>query len=349
MATLAVTPSVVNDLMDDREERELWIVGRLFERPPYFIEGKGGDLRLAKALRVVQEDRCTPNSDGSYTVEGSAGRTYRVTDTCSCPQSQKGKSKYCYHFVAVCLYIEWRKRCASLTAPALPLGPATVDERLAAPHAQEDRMTEDPAEYAYIPEPEPAVAVLEAPEPLRVTIPAEYVMSIKGKRHVLYAGLVIGAQRAGLVSLAADWTYNDAELSLAHAVATFADGRRYEDSGDASPSNVTKGIASHFRRVALTRAKARCLRDALGISECTVEELDVDEAKDGKRPVPDLTAPPPAILKQQIWQLVKQADSTITTREACERYVQRATGLALTPDNYAGILVALEEQPHDTR
>jgi hypothetical protein len=53
--------------------------------------------------------------------------------------------------------------------------------------------------------------------------------------------------------------YNDADLSLAHAVATFQDGRRFEESGDASPGNVTRMVAVHFRRVALTRAKARVL------------------------------------------------------------------------------------------
>jgi hypothetical protein len=77
----------------------------------------------------------------------------------------------------------------------------------------------------------------------------------------------------GLVSLSADWTYNDAELSLAHAVATFQDGRCFEESGDATPANTNRKVAVHFRRVALTRAKARVLRDALGVDLVAVEEL----------------------------------------------------------------------------
>lgn len=201
------------------------------------------------------------------------------------------------------------------------------------------------ADHPDIPAPEEApVAVLKAPtpEPIRVPIPAEYVMQIQGKRHVLYAGLVIGAQRSGLVSLSADWTYNDTDLSLAHAVATFSDGRRYEDSGDASPTNVNKGIAKHFRRVALTRAKARALRDALGIQECSVEEL---EEEGNKRDLPDMTRPPSEQdLRQRIWKLVKAADATITTREACEAYVQRVTGLALEPDHYQAIVQALDSR-----
>jgi hypothetical protein len=55
-------------------------------------------------------------------------------------------------------------------------------------------------------------------------------------------------------------------------VAIFEDGRRFEGSGDATPSNVTKKVAPHFRRVALTRAKSRALRDALNIDMVAVEE-----------------------------------------------------------------------------
>ena len=46
------------------------------------------------------------------------------------------------------------------------------------------------------------------------------------------------------------------------------------DCGDATPSNVNDKVAPHFARVALTRAKARALRDALDIEMCSVEELE---------------------------------------------------------------------------
>jgi hypothetical protein len=372
--------------MEPSDEKELWVVGREFERPPYFHVGKGGDTRLARALRLCIDGRITPNSDGSYTVEGSEHRMYRVGDSCSCPQSQKASSRWCYHAVAVALYVEWQRRLRpyQVTAPVvlgtlragtaplpsdddealgngvpvddetlpLPLPPTTIDERLAVAvdqcvtHAlQEDRMPDD----GYIPEPDTddaPVAVLDAPvpttaEPVRMSIPAEYVMSIKGKRHVLYAGLVIMAQRSGLASLAADWTYNDAELSLAHAVATFSDGRRYEDSGDASPANVNKGIATHFRRVALTRAKARCLRDALGIQECSVEEME-DETP--KREVPEMSQPlDEKALRRRIWHLVQSRDTTVKTREDVESFVKARTGMDLHPDFYQAIVNRLEE------
>ena len=94
---------------------------------------------------------------------------------------------------------------------------------------------------------------------------------------IRYAGLLQMAQARGLVRLTADWTYNDPELSLAHAVATFQDGRRFEESGDATPANTNRKVAPHYRRVALTRAKARVLRDALGVDLVAVEELSESE------------------------------------------------------------------------
>ena len=48
----------------------------------------------------------------------------------------------------------------------------------------------------------------------------------------------------------------------------------YDDMDDATPANTNRKVAVHFRRVALTRAKARVLRDALGVDLVSVEELD---------------------------------------------------------------------------
>ena len=198
MSSITETRTLVDEIVDNADERELWIVGRLFERPPYFHAGKGGDTRLARALRVCVEGRITPNSDGSYTVEGSEKRTYRCAESCSCPYSQQSKSKWCYHMCAVALYVEWQRRIrparpvalGTLRAGTLPLPPTTVDERLATSVAlgtmhdstalqthhtpqedgydvtQEELMASEEADDAqYIPEPNvPPVAVVDAPE-----------------------------------------------------------------------------------------------------------------------------------------------------------------------------------------
>src|SRR5438309_5513257 len=104
-------------------------------------------------------------------------------------------------------------------------------------------------------------------------IAPRFIVTIQGRPFVRFAGLLQMAQERGLVSVTVEWTYNDAELPLAHAVAAFTDGRRFEDSGDATPANTTKKVALHFRRVALTRASARALRLALGLDLVAVEEL----------------------------------------------------------------------------
>jgi hypothetical protein len=117
--------------------------------------------------------------------------------------------------------------------------------------------------------PAPAAAPATAP----AQVPPQHVVVIQGKPFVKFAGLLQMAHERGLVSLSAAWTSNSDELSLAQAVATFQDGRRFTEAGDATPANTNRKVALHFRRVALTRAKARVLRDALGVDLVAVEEL----------------------------------------------------------------------------
>jgi hypothetical protein len=104
-------------------------------------------------------------------------------------------------------------------------------------------------------------------------IPPQYLQLIDGKPFVKYAGLLAMAHAQGLQQLAARFSRVSETLAVAHATATFTDGRRFTESGDATPENVGQQVRPHFARLALTRAKARCLRDALNIGLCAVEEL----------------------------------------------------------------------------
>ena len=103
------------------------------------------------------------------------------------------------------------------------------------PQAQQATLAPAPAPQADVPAP----AQTEAPQ----GIPAQYVVLIQGRPFVKFARLLQMAHERGLVALTADWTYNDGELSLAHAVATFQDGRRFEESGDATPANTHRKVA----------------------------------------------------------------------------------------------------------
>ena len=114
----------------------------------------------------------------------------------------------------------------------------------------------------------------EAPQGAAAAIPAAFVTTIHGKEFVQFAGLLAMAHAHGLTSLTAELVSVTADLALAKATATFEGGRTFTEAADATPDNVNAGVRKHFARCALTRAKARALRDALNISTCAVEELD---------------------------------------------------------------------------
>jgi hypothetical protein len=121
-------------------------------------------------------------------------------------------------------------------------------------------------------EPQEDVPAAEPQEPVQGIDP-KFIVWISQRPFVRHAGLLKRAHECGLQSLTVAWTYNDAELSLAHAVAVFEDGRRFEENSDASPQSVGKKVALHWRRCACTRASARALRLALGVDLVAVEEL----------------------------------------------------------------------------
>lgn len=190
------TTNLAQAIMDTEAERTFWEVVRHHERPPFHFPEEGVNNRLNLAARLVYEEHVHPQSDGSFQVDGSGGRVYRVADSCSCPYSQKSKTKWCKHLVATALYVEWQRRLKPLaptfspvalgtlragTAPLpredddalgngfpvddetlpLPLPPTTVDERLAAAVNQcvTHALQEDlmtEDAEAYIPEPDDA-------------------------------------------------------------------------------------------------------------------------------------------------------------------------------------------------
>jgi hypothetical protein len=116
-------------------------------------------------------------------------------------------------------------------------------------------------------------APVPEPDDAALRIPAQFVTHLHGKAFVQFAGLLAMAHEHGLRSLTARFITVEADLATAEATAVFEDGRRFTECGDASPDNVGDKVRPHFARMALTRAKARALRDALNIGMCSVEEL----------------------------------------------------------------------------
>jgi hypothetical protein len=109
---------------------------------------------------------------------------------------------------------------------------------------------------------------------LGASIPSQFIVELHGKEFVQYAGLLAMAHERGLQRLNARFISVTGELALAEATAAFADGRTFSECADATPANVGAKVKAHFARMALTRAKARALRDALNIAMCAVEEVE---------------------------------------------------------------------------
>jgi len=213
--------------------------------------------RVDKAVALVLNGDVELLEGGQAKVASqSNGTTKHVVcnGTCECRDFPKAHNGFCKHRLSVAIH----KRATALAKQKLAALDGASNGQATPPTAaaEEGRLTLD----------------LDPPETPQ-GIPAQHVVLIQGKPFVKFAGLLQMAHERGLVSLTAAWTYNDADLSLAHAVATFQDGRCFEEAGDAAPANTNRKVAVHFRRVALTRAKARALRDALGVELVAVEEL----------------------------------------------------------------------------
>lgn len=197
---------------------------------------------IGRAHALIVDGFLVDNGDGTGTVLSSNLSTrYSVNGACACAAAAQGKR--CKHLEAWDLYKLVQKRLAAQLAP----------EVLKDQASREPSMAEDTAEL--------------------VRIPPQYIQLIQGKPFVRYFGLLAMAHAQGLQKLQASFTYNDAELSLAKAVAVFADGRWFEEAADSTAANAPR-IGLHWRRMSLTRAKARVLRDALNIGICSVEEMD---------------------------------------------------------------------------
>lgn len=195
--------------------------------------------RVNKARHIVLSGLVQPGREVALvSSETDPETTYEVTkESCTCLDAErKAPQGICKHRLAWAIY-----RAAYGQAQELMLQRETL----------------------------PAPEVSDTP----VSIPPQFVARLHGRDFVTFPGLLAMAHSAGLQSLDAQFLTVNAELATASATATFADGRVFSECGDATPSNVNKSIAPHFARMALTRAKARALRDALNIGMCSVEEL----------------------------------------------------------------------------
>jgi hypothetical protein len=95
---------------------------------------------------------------------------------------------------------------------------------------------------------------------------SKWVKRIHGKEFIQYEGLLAMAHEQGVQELGSGCMTVSETLAIAFAWATFKDGRKLWDAGDATPNNVHAQVKAYFPRVALTGAQARVLRDALNVA-----------------------------------------------------------------------------------
>jgi len=180
--------------------------------------------------------------DGKCRVASQTnGKTiyHQVNGTCTCLDFSQGKAPngFCKHRLAHGLY----RRAIELV------------------QGQEPVSTESP---------------VEASDTTAAHIPAQFLTEIHGKQFVQYAGLLAMADERGLQKLESRFSSVNSDLAIAEATAEFSDGKIFKECADSTPSNVNPKVKQHFPRMALTRAKARALRDALNISMVAIEEME---------------------------------------------------------------------------
>jgi len=224
--------------------------------------------RVDRAVQIVLNHDVELLEDGKAKVASqSNGQVvyHLVNSECSCKDYAKAPSHWCKHRIAAGLY----KRATALVQRKLngasngtsnghvDVEPAPV--QVDAPPAPQ---TNAPA---------PTAAQSDAPGVPESLKP--YVVHLHGKPFIRYVGLLALAHERGLVQLTARIEFHSDALVLASATATFQDGRVFMEWADATPENVGFQVRPHWVRMALTRAKARCLRDALQIGIAALEEL----------------------------------------------------------------------------
>lgn len=115
----------------------------------------------------------------------------------------------------------------------------------------------------------------EAPEPAEDHgIPRGFLVEIRGGTFVKYDGLMHLGRARGVLQVQVHFTHVTDTWVLAEATVVMGDGTKWTEAADSTPDNVGAGVKAHWRRLALTRAKARALRMALGVNLVAVEELD---------------------------------------------------------------------------
>lgn len=117
-----------------------------------------------------------------------------------------------------------------------------------------------------------------------------FIRTLQGRDYILYGGVLELARQRGLKRITTNViqipTKENGYYAVMEAEVETDDGV-FKEVGDASPENVNRAIVPHLLRMASTRAKARAMRDAVGIDMVAFEELGEAAPEDVAPPRPE--------------------------------------------------------------
>ena len=116
----------------------------------------------------------------------------------------------------------------------------------------------------------------------RPKLEERFIITLKGKDFVVYAGLLDLAHQKGLNGITVEAvqypTKENGFEAICQATCESKSGEVFVELGDANPKNCNQMVVNHILRMAATRAKARALRDFTNIGMTCLEELgDLDD------------------------------------------------------------------------
>ncbi|MGA2224660.1 MAG: hypothetical protein ABSH41_09490 [Syntrophobacteraceae bacterium] len=116
----------------------------------------------------------------------------------------------------------------------------------------------------------------------RPKLEERFIITLKGKDFVVYAGLLDLAHQKGLNGITVEAiqypTKENGFEAICRATCESKTGDVFVELGDANPKNCNQMVVNHILRMAATRAKARALRDFTNIGMTCLEELgDLDD------------------------------------------------------------------------
>ena len=124
----------------------------------------------------------------------------------------------------------------------------------------------------------------------RPKLEERFIINLKGRDFVVYAGLLDLAHQKGLQGITVEAvqfpTKENGLEAIAKAIVESKTGEVFVELGDANPKNTNQMVVNHILRMAATRAKARALRDFTNIGMTCLEELgDMDEVIGDEKPI----------------------------------------------------------------